>query len=242
MAYFRKFPKVLYRFGNNEEPVAFQILNTYVDIISSVSDDIQIYEKHTIQPGDRPDTLSFDLYGSVDHYWTFFLANNHLRESGWPLSFQDLYDQAKLNYPHMVFSTNTNISNTQFKIGETVTASQSGTTGVIVEVSQDLGQVTVDTSGNFAPGESVSVGSGGEVETAIVLANYLQYDSIHHYNDSTGSYTDIDPYTHDVTGYIPVTYMDRMIALNDTQSQINILTPKSLKQVVSQVNKLLRNK
>lgn len=240
MAYFRYFPKVLYKFGQGEEPVSFQVLNTYVDLLRDVADDLKIYEQYTIRPGDRPDTLSFDLYGTTDYHWTFFLANNHLRESGWPLSFQDLYDHTVRSYPHRVFSTNTNISNTQFKIGETVTASQSGTTGVIVEVSQDLGHVTVDTVDSFVPGESVSVGSVDNVETAIVLADYVQYDSPHHYNDSTGSYTDIDPYTHDVTGLIPVTYMDRMIALNDTQSQINVLTPKSLNQVVSQIKKLLR--
>ena len=40
MSYFRKFPKNLYRFGNNEQPVAFSNLTSYVDIVDRLKDNI----------------------------------------------------------------------------------------------------------------------------------------------------------------------------------------------------------
>lgn len=241
MAYFNNFPQVFYQFGNNEEPVTFQILNTYINLITDIADDVQLYEKYTIQPGERADTLSYKLYGSTEYYWTFFLINDNLRECGWPVDPQAAYDLAKVYYPHRVFTTETDISNTNFKIGATVTGSQSGTTGKVVEVLLDLGQVVVDTPDNFSVGESVTTGTGGDIQSCVILKESAQFEAVHHYEDSNKEYVDIDPNNQVTSGYIPVTYIDRLVASNQEQSEINVLTDKALRQVVAEFNRLVRN-
>lgn len=45
-----------------------------------------------VQDGERPDTISFLLYGTEKYYWTLFLINDHLREGSnrWPRSTSEL--------------------------------------------------------------------------------------------------------------------------------------------------------
>lgn len=240
MAYFNNFTKVLYQFGNAEEPVAFEVLNTYVDLLNRTEDGVKMYEKHTIQPGERADTLSYKLYGTTEFYWTFFWINDKLRESGWPVDSQTLYDLAKVYYPNRVFVTETDISSGLFKIGATVTGSQSGTTGKIVEVNLDLGQVVVDTPDNFTVGETVNTGTGGDAETCVVLKESTQFEAVHHYNNSAGEYVDIDPHNQVTTGYTPVTFIDRLIDRNIELSEIDVLTENTLRQVISQFRQLVK--
>lgn len=240
MAYFNNFPQVFYKFGDAEEPVVFEVLNTYIDLLSISQDGVKMYEKYTIQPGERPDTLSYRLYGTTEFYWTFFWINDKLRESGWPVDFQTLYDLAIKYYPNRVFVTETNISNGLFRIGATVTGSQSGTTGKIVEVNLDLGQVVVDTKDNFTVGEIISTGTGGDTETCIVLKESTQYEAVHHYNNSDGEYVDIDPHNQVTTGLIPVTFIDRLIETNTDLAEIDVLTEKTLRQVIGTFRKLVK--
>ena len=65
MPHFKRYPKVLYKFGNELDPVVTQNLATYVDIIDQVKDDITIYADYTILDGDRPDILSYRMYGDI---------------------------------------------------------------------------------------------------------------------------------------------------------------------------------
>jgi hypothetical protein len=83
--YFKDIGVVNYRFGDNESSVLFNNLTQYIDVIDGLKDNISFYNKYTIVSGDRPDTLSYKLYGTTDYYWTFFLLNDHIRLSGWPV-------------------------------------------------------------------------------------------------------------------------------------------------------------
>jgi hypothetical protein len=51
--------------------------------------------------GERPDTVSYHLYGTTNFYWTFFILNNELRaglNSAWPLSSQQLEKMLEREY------------------------------------------------------------------------------------------------------------------------------------------------
>ena len=93
--YFENFPKVLYLFGDEEEPVLFQKLTQYVELIDTIRDDQGAYIEYEIRDGDRPDTLSYKLYGKSEYDWTFFLMNERLRETGWPKDTKQLYEYAQ---------------------------------------------------------------------------------------------------------------------------------------------------
>lgn len=147
MYYFSDFPLSYYSFGDNEPPVLFQNLTTYLDLIDQIKDQTSFYEVHTIIDGDRPDTLSHKLYKDSRYYWTFFLMNEDLRISGWPLTSQNLRTVAIQNYPHWTVTTQANISNSDFIPGNRIRGNASGTTGTIVEVNLELGQMIVNTEG-----------------------------------------------------------------------------------------------
>jgi len=147
MSYFADFPLAYYKFGDNEPPVIFQNLTTYLDLIDQIKDDASIYETYTILDGERPDTLSYKLYGDSTYHWTFFLMNEKLKVGGWPLKTQTLDEVIKQNYPHWTITTKANISNSSFVPGSTIEGNRSGTTGTIVEVNLELGQLVVNTVG-----------------------------------------------------------------------------------------------
>ena len=104
--YFKHFPKVDYRFGNNEAAVQFQDIGAYIEIVDRVKEFSIYYEAYNIQNGMRPDQVSLELYGSPNYYWTFYLLNESLRTEAWPIRDADVYPKAKEYYPHMAFTTN----------------------------------------------------------------------------------------------------------------------------------------
>ena len=70
--YFRKFPQVEYKFGNETNTALIQDLTVYIDIIDQLKDDATAYSFYDILDGDRPDQVSNTLYGSNKFYWTFY--------------------------------------------------------------------------------------------------------------------------------------------------------------------------
>ena len=146
--YFKEFPIVYYNFGNNEPVSLFQNLSVYVDLVDQIADQINYYETYTIKDNERPDSLSHILYGDSQYYWTFYLLNKKLRESGWPLTFQEFEEYIETAYPHHTVTTQKDITTTLFKPGQTVTGSDTGVQGKIIEVNLELGQIVIDTAGD----------------------------------------------------------------------------------------------
>lgn len=237
--YFKYFEITPYTFGSSGKPVMFDNLTQYVDIIDSVKDNVSFYNPHTIVSGDRPDTLSYKLYGTTDYYWTFFLMNDNLRESGWPVPHHELLVTAKKKYPHRTVVTNSIIAE-DFPVGTTVTGNGSGTVGTIVSRNLDLGQLVIDTidDNNFDQTESIFYTSEeGAFYTATLISESKQYDSVHHYVDSNGVYADIPIYNFGVTGgNTAVTYRDRLEMANEDLKSIFVLKPSVVSKVVSEFN------
>ena len=58
MLYFKDFNTLLYKFGNEDDPVIFQDIARYADVIDQVKDNISFLTFHTIQEGFRADQVS----------------------------------------------------------------------------------------------------------------------------------------------------------------------------------------
>lgn len=147
MSYFQNFPLVYYNFGDKEPLSLFQNITSYIDLVDQLSDQVNFYETYTIKEAERPDTLSYQLYNDPQYYWTFYLLNPKLRESGWPLTNQEFEKYIKEAYPYWTVTTEQDISNTIFKKGTFVVGNTSGTDGNIIEVNLELGQLVIDTKG-----------------------------------------------------------------------------------------------
>jgi len=242
MPHFKKYPKVLYKFGNELAPVVTQNLATYVDIIDQVKDDITIYADYTVLDGDRPDILSYRMYGDIRYYWLFFYVNDNIKEEGWPLTSQEVFDQMKKYYPHQYIRTYANWFKSDFKIGNRATGKKSGAFGDIAQTYPDTGQIIVNTidGKEFQKSEVVEAGFGFfNPDTLEIQRTGPQYDAIHHYEDATGKYVDIDP-LNEPSGVTPVTFSERFIAENEKRKRIKIIKPDVIGQIYSEFNKALR--
>jgi hypothetical protein len=196
MSFFRNFPTVAYNFGNETFDTTFHNLTTYIDLIDQIADDASFYEKYYIQDGQRPDVLSYELYGTSDFYWTFFLLNSDLRKQGWPMSSLEVYDAAKLYYPNRVINTTSRMHG-EFYIGDIVADRSdldefgTGFKAKILEKNYDLGQLTVKPiidvksitltnggNGYTSPPTVTISGGGGKGATAQAIMTYLDGDTI----------------------------------------------------------------
>ena len=261
--YFKNFESLAYRFGNLEDPVLFNNLTQYVDLIDEIKTNVAFLNKYTILSGDRPDSLSHKLYGTTDYYWTFYLMNDHLRLSGWPVDTGDLLATAASKYPNkfITFNNRTTIGGNAediavtFPVGQSVTGASSTTVGTIVKRNLDLGQLFIKiTSGTkFTVGEQLQfTNTDGDIISLIVASEGEQYNAVHHYKNTDGKQVDIDPYPGFffdsagekilvTSGLIPVTYRDRLENRNDELKTIIVIRPDSIDKVVADFNKALKS-
>lgn len=234
MSYFRYFPLVDYTFGDEKLPDAFQNIAIYSEIFDEVKNNIAFYQDYYIPEGERPDQTSYFLYQSSTLHWTFFLMNDKLRERGWPLSNQDLVDKAQKDYSETTLTTRTRLTD-KFKVGQTITGSASGATGVISHRHLDFGQVVIrNKTGNFTAGELVtSFNTDDELESITLFSSSPEYLSAHHYENAAGEYVDIDPEVGPGSLLSEVSYLDRLFVQNEELKQIIVIKPSALNAVVS---------
>jgi len=243
--FFTNFPTTNYNFGSESSVTAFQNISAYVDIIDQVKDNLNFYEYYYIQDGDRPDTISQDFYRTPRYYWTLYLLNDSIRQQGWPLSVQEIRAKAIVDYPYKVLTTtDINVLFEHFEIGEIVTGQTSGATATIVRRELDLGQIFINQTNSisFVSGEIIRDNedpSFPQYVTVTSVAN--EYNAVHHYEDSSGVPTDINPYSTPSALLTPITYLDRYISTNDDLRKIKVIKPAAIEQIVKAYNESLRS-
>lgn len=233
MSYFKYFPRVDYLFGNEQRPDQFENISVYTEIIDSIKNNISFYTDYYIQDGERPDQTSYNLYGTTTAHWTFFLMNDKIREQGWPLTNREIYEKAQKDYSKTVLTTQTILTD-KLKVGQTITGTSSGATGVIDKRYLDLGQlILTNTTGTFIDGETVTSINDNDILEIITLSSVAkQYLSAHHYENTSGEVVDIDPTVGPGALLSEVTYLDRYISLNDALKQIRIIKPEIMPNVL----------
>ena len=241
MPYFYEFPTIDYKFGNEASTTEFQDLSIYADIIDQIKDAVALYEDYYVLPDERPDQVSYKLYGTTENYWTFFLVNEKLRESGWPLSPGRVFDLAKKLYADKVLTTKTVLTD-KFKIGQSISGLSSGATAKIKERNLDLGQLILENvSGTFTDGESVSsTNTSGVLETIVSDTVEDKYNAAHHYENADKEYVDIDPTVGPGASLTEVTWLDRLNAQNNEQRSIRVIRPTEMRSVVRSFREAVR--
>lgn len=146
--FFKNFKPVYYKFGDENTSTLFQNMTQYVDIVDQIKENDAFFEDYTVMPEERPDHVSTKLYGSPDYYWTFFMMNDHIRESGWPKTNYEVLAYCQEAYPHRVVTTKDNIGTlgNEFEVGTIVTGGISDTVGTIIMRRLELGQLIIDTT------------------------------------------------------------------------------------------------
>lgn len=212
--YFKFFPKEPYKFGDNELPINYQNLSVYIDTFDQIREFETLYQNYTIQNNQRPDQLSFELYGGTDYYWTFWIMNTKLRESGWPLDNSVIYDQAQKYYPNKTVTTDgisfqpaTGIlrpfsTSENFAVGKYVYLSLEKKAVKILRIEENLAQVYLDWQGNFSESVLLAISDEDAIAVNTVDEDYIPtildessiqetfegWDAIHHYEDTDGNW------------------------------------------------------
>jgi|TARA_B110000908_G_C10265703_1_gene463681 hypothetical protein len=245
--YFKNFPKTLYKFGNNEDAVTFQKLSKYVDLIDTVRDDNGTYIEYEIKDFERPDTLSQRLYGKSNYDWTFFLMNERLRETGWPMPLQQLYEVVQTKtFPHYIVKMNTGVGTSdleraeyvslfadKYPVGQEVIIGNAA--GTVVSKNLSVGEITVSCDVDVTSTLYLSYPDNTNIVS--VSSTVYQYEGTHHYTDSTGN--EVDLYFDTIPGAkLPVSNLEYFIAQNDESKRIRVLKTQFADKVVGEFLRL----
>ena len=87
--FFAKSDVITYNVTEDGLLVKLTDLTKTVDISTLNENKVSYYTYYNINDGDRPDTVSYLLYGTVQYYWTFFILNDNLKNGlhySWPLN------------------------------------------------------------------------------------------------------------------------------------------------------------
>lgn len=107
--FFSKFPVVAYDMDGQGSKLALTNIVKNVDVNDFFANHSASYTYYDIIDGERPDTISYKLYGNPNYYWTFFIINNDLRNglnSAWPMSlnhFERMIEQEYDPYSAITF-------------------------------------------------------------------------------------------------------------------------------------------
>ena len=235
--YFSSFPLLLYDMKGDQKAKLVTNIIKRVKVREKILDASSLYQKYFVQQGERPDQVSLKFYDTTEHYWTFYLLNDHIRLQGWPLSSRKLEEKVKADFPNTIFTTRNNLTGI-FKVGETVSGNSSGASGTIIKRHLDLGQVVVEGTVAFSSAETMTSSAGASV---ITTGFTQEYNAIHHYENVNKEYVDIDPYNTPAATLTPITNFERYIAENDLLKQINVIKPSLVEQISLEFKKVLSN-
>lgn len=255
MTYFSDNPRTLYRFGNNEFAVTFPDISVYADVIDQIKDNVSSYQEYTILENMRPDQVSFELYGSTNYYWTFYLLNDNIREQGWPLLASELLLQAQRDFPDTTIVTATDLVTDQltttglvkskFIPGAAVIGQSSGVEGIIQHRRLDLGQVIIKGKKSFIEGETILLSS--DTTVSFVASSIVdEHLSVHHWENASSEYVDLvgtDGIV-DITGgasNTAITQLDRYTRANDSLKEIKVLKREIVGQISDAIKTAIRS-
>lgn len=243
MDYFQHIPKVNYKFGQLASSNAFVDLTAYVQIIDDIKDNIAFYSNYYLKEGYRPDQVSMELYGTPVYHWTFFAMNDKLKEFGWPIAKSRVLEKAKHQYNRIAMQTTSDLT-VIMKVGQTVTGSSSGATGIVSGRNLDFGivYVTQNSVTNFNSSERIiSIVIQNDVETTQEMDASIsdEYNSPAYYKKSDGERADFDPLVGPGALLTEVTRLEQLTEQNESLRTLKVIKPSVIGQVVSSVKQAL---
>ena len=272
MSYFRQFPKLSYDFDRNG------IKQTVVDIYRSARplkaflDDLNAYSFYEIKNGERPDIVSQRLYGTTQYYWTFFVINDFLHDglAAWPMSQEKLHAYMAQEFEGVVITTNPEVDETgdigvisgypnslsgRFELGETITGTTSGATGILVKKNADMNQLVLQTVvGSFIGDSTPGPSNATESITGLTSDDSVNTYDVYKYIDAPHNYyrTD-DPEKRVQTNAIFIpggepagelsydTNRTHLFSSNEARSKMRVIDPKYITDFVEKYEAIINN-
>lgn len=94
MKFFRHFPQTPYQFDINGTQFHTSITDITVraKIAERLRENVTVFYDYLVTDGERPDTVAYKLYGSVDYTWIILMLNNVMSLFDWPLTNDEFND------------------------------------------------------------------------------------------------------------------------------------------------------
>lgn len=227
-SYFSNFNTIKYDI--NGDGIFDNIVNltNIVKMTDKLSDDVSLYNFVDINSGERPDQLSYRLYGSTKYYWTFLLTNPNIKNfwNDWPKTDTQLLEYVTTKYEGLSACTNFDLTN-KFELGEQVQGVISGAIGTVHEIHVNLGYIHIlPVSGTFKEdGEDIIGLHTQDVVTGESIRN-VGYAPKYHIDDATGEIT-----SKRLAGTTPVTILDFERNHNNRNMHIKVIKPEHIQDI-----------
>lgn len=195
MSFFTSFPQIGYDFYQNGQLTQIPDIFRHVAAIIPKFDRVIPYQYYEIS-NERPDQLSYKLYGTTDYHWTFFIINDHLAKGhlAWPMNDVQMEDYVADMYPgHTITAYRTpsdlfefNSITGKFPVGITLTGSVTGATATIVDRNPSVNQLVIEytSTARFDEVEDIIAPSGNLIKASYDVREYS--NSVAYYVDSDG--------------------------------------------------------
>jgi hypothetical protein len=255
--FFKNFPKAGY-ITDSDVNIIYDI---YKHARSNIhfSQDRYGYNFYDILDGERPDQVSYILYGDTQYYWTFFMVNDHLLEGmhGWPMSSVVLNDYIIAKYPAHVLTgydeTNSGLTqdhfiwNKGFEVGEEIVGAQTGAIGTILKIDLIMNRfVLTGMTGSFNDIENIVGQTTGSILTQYPgIQNFSlekEYNGAHHYGKDGEEFTRLNFTTGETatgTHILETTNREYESTLNDDKMKLRYIKPAYIEDYAQQFKDLM---
>lgn len=236
MKYFSNFTTVDYDIYGDGKTRKITDVFRKVKVDPKFLDNITFYKYYVIANGERPDTVSYNLYGRVDYHWTFGLLNPWLLDirTDWPMNNLELEDYVFAKYPNDALMISDRTLATKYVVGETVQGLASNAKATIISKNVNLGYLVVKkTSGNFVNGELVLGLKSGDFLP--IASERKQYNAPHHFALGNGDVVDRFK-----VGAQPITNYEYEIEKNESHTRIKVIRPELIDAVIEKFIETIR--
>lgn len=238
--YFSYFQRGSYDFG---ETVVKNVTNItkYTTIFSEIADDYSFYTFYTMQPGQRLDEISQEIYDTPDFYWTFPLINDRIVNT-WndlPKSYSDFISFLERKYVGRAFTLKDGETLAgKFEIGENLVYDSTNGAELIAKYpTQGYMQVVFENDASFPQNTEFTV-TGESSEDSIVVTNHIPaYQAPARHIDLNGN--DV-PYDAGQTTIVTIRQEEE--DRNDINSQIRVIRPEFIYEVATRFEQEMRRR
>jgi len=238
--YFSYFQKGRYDFGESIVKDVTRI-NTYTAIFSEIADDVSFFTFYTMQPGQRLDEISQELYSTPEFYWTIPLVNDRIINT-WndlPRSYSDFISFLEKKHTGRAFKIKDGENPAgKFSIGENLVFDSTEKAELIGKYpTQGYLQVVFAESADFPQNTEFTV-VGETSGDSITIVNHIPtYDAPARHVDTNGNFV-----SYDSGQATPITIRQDEEDRNDIISQIKVIRPEFIYDVSTRFEQEMRRR
>jgi len=238
--YFSYFQKGRYDFGESVIKDVTRI-NTYTAIFSEIADDVSFFTFYTMQPGQRLDEISQELYSTPEFYWTIPLVNERIINT-WndlPKSYNDFISFLERKHTGRAFKIKNGENPAgKFSIGENLVLNSTEKAELIGKYpTQGYLQVIFAEDADFPQNTEFTV-VGETSGDSITIVNHIPtYDAPVRHVDANGNFV-----SYDSGQATPITIRQDEEDRNDINSQIKVIRPEFIYDVSTRFEQEMRRR